>query len=133
MHSPSSGIRFAEAQKLLNYGFSNFTNISFGKKNDIVGIVKVQKGITSEVKAVLDEDASLFIEKSKSSQVTQNITFNDTVDAPIEKGKIIGQITYSIENNILKTINIVVDQEVEKLNFINMTTNLYNNWFKLLR
>ena len=36
MHSPSSEIRFAEAQKLLNYGFSNFTNISFGKKDDIV-------------------------------------------------------------------------------------------------
>lgn len=36
MHSPSGDIRFAEAQKLLNYGFSNFTNISFGKKGDIV-------------------------------------------------------------------------------------------------
>ena len=36
MHSPSGDIRFAEAQKLLNYGFSNFTNISFGKKDDIV-------------------------------------------------------------------------------------------------
>ena len=36
MHSPSSDIRFAEAQKLLNYGFSNFTNISFGNKDDII-------------------------------------------------------------------------------------------------
>lgn len=36
MHSPSSDIRFSEAQKLLNYGFSNFTNISLGKKGDIV-------------------------------------------------------------------------------------------------
>ncbi len=36
MHSPSSDIRFAEAQKLLNFGFSNFTNISFGDKGDNV-------------------------------------------------------------------------------------------------
>lgn len=36
MHSPSTDIRFGEAQKLLNYGFSNFTNISFGTKGDIV-------------------------------------------------------------------------------------------------
>ena len=36
MHSPSSDIRFQEAQKLLNYGFSNFTNITFGHKDDIV-------------------------------------------------------------------------------------------------
>ena len=133
MHSPSSDIRFAEAQKLLNYGFSNFTNISFGKKDDIVGIVKVQKGIASEVKGILEEDASLFIEKSKSSQVTQNISFSDTVEAPIEKGAILGQVTYSVGDNVVKTVNVVADQSVEKLNFINMTTNLFNNWFRLMR
>lgn len=36
MHSPSGDIRFQEAQKLLNFGFSNFTNVSFGDKNDVV-------------------------------------------------------------------------------------------------
>ncbi len=36
MHSPSTDIRFQEAQKLLNYGFSNFTNITFGTKDDVV-------------------------------------------------------------------------------------------------
>ena len=36
MHSPSTDIRFGEAQKLLNYGFSNFTNIKFGTKDDVV-------------------------------------------------------------------------------------------------
>lgn len=133
MHSPSSDIRFAEAQKLLNYGFSNFTNISFGKKDDIVGIVKVEKGLKSEIKAILEEDASLFIEKSKSSQVVQNITFSDTVEAPIEKGSVIGQVTYSVGDNVVKTVNVVANESVEKINLINMTTNLYNNWFRLMR
>lgn len=36
MHSPSSPVRFSEAQKLLNFGFSNFTSISFGDKGDVV-------------------------------------------------------------------------------------------------
>lgn len=133
MHSPSSDNRFAEAQKLLNYGFSNFTNISFGKKDDIVGIVKVEKGLKSEIKAILEEDASLFIEKSKSSQVVQNISFSDTVEAPIEKGKVIGQVTYSVGDNVVKTVNVVANESVEKINLINMTTNLYNNWFRLMR
>jgi len=133
MHSPSSDIRFSEAQKLLNYGFSNFTNISFGKKDDIVGIVKVEKGLKSEIKAILEEDASLFIEKSKSSQVVQNITFRDTVEAPIEQGAIIGQVTYSVGDKVVKTVNVIANETVEKINLINMTTNLYNNWFRLMR
>lgn len=133
MHSPSSDIRFAEAQKLLNYGFANFTNISFGKKDDIVGIVKVQKGMSSEIKAVLEEDASLFIEKSKSSQVVQNISLSDTLEAPIEKGVVIGQVTYSVGDKVVKTVNVVANQKVEKLNFITMTTNLLNDWFRMMR
>ena len=133
MHSPSSDIRFSEAQKLLNYGFSNFTNISFGKKNDVVGIVKVEKGISNEIKAILEENAVLFIQKSKSSQVTQNITYKEIVNAPIKKGEILGQATYSIGDNVVKTVNIVANHSVEKLNLVNMSTDLINKWFKLLR
>lgn len=43
MHSPSSDTRFSEAQKLLNYGFANFTTISFGTKSDIVRKSKCSK------------------------------------------------------------------------------------------
>ena len=121
MHSPSSDTRFAEAQKLLNYGFSNFTNISFGHQGDTVGTVTVNKGVKNVINAVLQEDASLFIQKSKSSQVVQNITFNEKINAPINQGDVIGTATYSL------------DDQVKKLNLINMTTNLYDTWFNLVR
>ncbi len=133
MHSPSSDIRFSEAQKLLNYGFSNFTNISFGDKGDVVGTVAVEKGIVSQVDAVLEEDASLFMEKAKSSQVVQNISLEDSIEAPIEEGAVIGKITYSVNDEVVKEINIVANSEVKKLSLVNMTTSLYDHWFKLLR
>ena len=45
----------------------------------------------------------------------------------------IGEVTYSINDEIVKTVNIVASESVKKLNLVNMTTNLYNNWFKLMR
>ena len=89
MHSPSSDIRFSEAQKLLNFGFSNFTNVSFGDKGDNLGSLTVEKGVEPSVNAVLSENASFFIKKSKSSNVVQNVTFKENLEAPIEKGQII--------------------------------------------
>ena len=133
MHSPSSDIRFAEAQKLLNYGFANFTNISFGHKCDTVGAVTIDKGVKNVISAVLEEDASLFIPKSKSSQVVQNISYNEKIMAPINEGDIIGTATYSVDDEVIKSINIVASETVKKLNLINMTTNLYERWFNLLR
>ena len=133
MHSPSSDIRFSEAQKLLNYGFSNFTNISFGNKGDVIGKVSIQKGVLSEINAIMEDDSTLFIEKAKSSKVVQNISLNDRIEAPIEKGSVIGEITYSLDDKIIKKVNLVASETVSKLTLVNLTTTLYDTWFKLLR
>lgn len=95
--------------------------------------MSVQKGVTSSVNAVLSEDASFFIKKSKSSGVTQNVTFKDNLEAPINKGDVIGTVTYTLDNQVIKTINIVAEDSVKKINLINMTLNVCENWFKMLR
>lgn len=97
------------------------------------GNLTVQKGVTSSVNAVLSENASFFIKKSKSSQVTQSITFKDNLEAPINKGDVIGTVTYSLDNQVIKTINIVAEDSIRKINLINMTLNVYENWFKMMR
>ena len=133
MHSPSSDTRFNEAKKLLNYGFSNFTNIPFDHKGDVMGNIKVEKGVISQIDAVMQEDASFFIEKSQSSKIEQNVSFKETLEAPIEKGAVVGEVSYSVDGRIIKKINIVASESVKKFNIINMTTNLYYEWFNLLR
>ncbi len=57
MKAPSTKVRFAEAQKLLDYGFNNFTFEQFGKKDDVVKTVRVDKGVTSSVDAILSDNA----------------------------------------------------------------------------
>lgn len=104
-----------------------------GIKGIIFGSLNVQKGVTSSVNAVLSEDASFFIKKSKSSGVTQNVTFKENLEAPINKGDVIGTVTYTLDNQVIKTINIVAEDSVKKINLINMTLNVCENWFKMMR
>lgn len=103
------------------------------KKEILFGKVTVEKGVTSEIDALLEEDASFFIQKSKSSQIVQNISFKDTIEAPIEKGEVIGEVTYSLDDKVIKKVNVIASDTVKRLNLINMTTNVYNNWLNLLR
>lgn len=99
----------------------------------LFGKVTVEKGISSEINAILEQDASFFIEKSKSSQVTQNISFSEKLEAPIEEGQIIGEVTYLVDNQVIKKVNIIASDTVKKLDFMNMTLNLWDSWFNLLR
>ncbi len=65
MKAPSTKVRFSEATKLLDYGFSNFAYSSFGNAGDTVGNIFVEKGIKSEVKAILESSARCFSEKGR--------------------------------------------------------------------
>ena len=89
MKAPSTKIRFAEAQKLLDYGFNNFSFKSFGNKDSIIQTVAVNKGVKKCINAILEENAGTLIEKGKDSRISQSIEINDNIEAPIKKGDVI--------------------------------------------
>lgn len=89
MKAPSTKVRFAEAQKLLDYGFSKFSFKSFGNKDDVIQTVSVNKGVKNNVDLILEDNAGTLIEKGKESQVSQSIEINNNIEAPIKKGDIL--------------------------------------------
>ena len=133
MRGETSAIRFEEAQKLLDYGFSNFQYVECSKKDDIVRILNVDKGITATVDAILEEDSGCLIKKGKSKDITSNINLNDKISAPITKGQKLGEVTYSIDNEVIAKVNIVAKEDVKKLNLVNMSARVIENWFTLFR
>ncbi len=133
MRGETSAIRFEEAKKLLDYGFSNFEYIECSKKDSIIKKLNVDKGVMSNVDAILEEDSGALIPKGNSKNVTSNIVLNDTISAPIVKGQKLGEVTYSIDNEIISTVNVIAKEDVKKLNFANMSARVIENWFTLFR
>jgi len=86
MKAPSTKVRFAEAQKLLDYGFNKFSFKSFGNKDDIIQTVTINKGVKSTVDVILENNAGTLIEKGKESAISQSIEINENIYAPIHKG-----------------------------------------------
>ena len=133
MRGETSDIRFQEAKKLLDYGFSNFEYVEYAKKDDVVKSINVDKGILSNVDAILENDNGFLVPKGKSKNIVSNISLCDTISAPVYKSQILGEITYYLDENEISKINIVAKEDVKKLNLINMSTRIIENWFKLMR
>jgi len=96
MKAPSTKVRFAEAQKLLDYGFNTFSFKQFGKQGDIVRNVEVDKGVISNVDIIFEENAGTLIEKGKDKDVEQSITIDENISAPIVAGQKLGEASYSL-------------------------------------
>lgn len=133
MKAPSTKVRFAEAQKLLDYGFNTFTFEQFGKKDDIVKNIHVTKGVRSSVDAILSDHAGLLMEKGKNKNIQQNLTLDETISAPITAGQKLGEISLILDGKTLSTIDIVAKNDVEKINLFTMTKKVIYSWIDLLR
>ena len=87
MRGETSKIRFAEAQKLLDYGFSNYQYALCGNKGDVIRDVKVNKGLTPTVELTLESDCGALIKKGRNKNITSNIKIGDNISAPIKQGE----------------------------------------------
>lgn len=133
MKAPTTKIRFAEATKLLDFGFSNYSYKEFGKTGDTVQSIVVNKGVTSCVDAVLENSCGALVKKGEDKNLEQNVTLENSISAPVVKGQKLGEVSYSINGEIVGSSNIIAGNDVKKISLWNMTTHLYENWYKLIR
>lgn len=133
MKGPTSQIRFSEATKLLDYGFSNFSFKQFAKKGDVLKEVEVSKGIQPTVKAVFDTDCGVLVEKGQESSVVQNVYFDENLSAPIQAGQKLGEVTYTLNDKVISECDIVASESIEKINIFTMGKNILWQWLSCLR
>ena len=133
MKAPSTKIRFSEAQKLLDYGFNNYSYKEFAKKDDIVKSVNVTKGVECTLNAVFESNSGILIKKGQEKNVSQSVSIDENLSAPISKGQKIGEAIFSLDGKVVGTCNIVADRDILKDTFGNVLFNIYKKWFCLLR
>ena len=133
LKAPTPAIRFSNAQKLLDYGFSNYTVTSFGQKGDVIKSVEIKKGTASSVDAILENDAEVLMSNGSSKDITQEIKLDDTFTAPILEGQKLGEVEFSINGNVVSTVNLVANKSSDKLSFGSIIKFVMNKWFNMLR
>ena len=133
LKAPTPAIRFSNAQKLLDYGFSNYTVTSFGQKGDVIKSVEIKKGTASSIDAILENDAEVLMSNGSSKDITQEIKLDDTFTAPILEGQKLGEVEFSINGNVVSTVNLVANKSSDKLSFGSIIKFVMNKWFNMLR
>lgn len=131
MKAPTTKDRFQDATKLLDYGFANYSYKILGKKDDIVKTVSVSKGVSSSVDAVLEYDSGTLLQKGFDTDIVQNLNIPDTISAPVKKGDKLGEVVYTLNGETISTIDVVSKEDIEKIDFFNMTKHVFNRWLNM--
>lgn len=133
MRAPSTKVRFSDAQKLLDYGFNQYSYSQLAKKGNILTQLPVSKGVNSSVNAVFGEDAGSLLKKGNSRNIEQVVSLPESINAHIRKGEELGKVDYILEGQTICSVPIVADEDVKQINLSNMMEFVFFNWFRLLR
>ena len=114
MSAPSSNDRFANAKKLLDYGFANYKYICVSpEKKEYPAIVKDANEPT--VNLVPSGNLSLLFKKGNSQEITQEPQIDENITAPVKKGQKLGKIIVSSDNVQLGSIDLICSENLDKI------------------
>ena len=122
MGAESRDIRNAAATKLLDWGFANYA--VYNHASEILEGVKVSGGTKNSLIAECQEFSSV-VEKNKISCVEYKLDIPDEVSAPIKKGDVIGNVTFTLDGTEIGKVDVVATEDVERIGFFEI-------WLRIL-
>lgn len=126
---PDSNTRFAEARKMLDYGFANFESVLVNSKGEEVQSVEVKKGLKTSVKAIYKDDVNLLLKKGEKGKIDRVVKLENSIMAPIKAGQTIGLVKYMVEGNEVGNTELVAASDVQKASFIKLFYRMVTEWF----
>ena len=133
LKGPTSQIRFSEAKKLLDYGFSNYAFTKTSTAGEFVQSVDVQKGTKNSVNLVYESDSGALVKKTEKDNITSEIQINENISAPINAGDVLGSVKYYLNEQEIASVNLVAENSVDKITIMNLFSMITERWINLFR
>lgn len=124
MGAPTSKERFADASKLLDYGFSNYAISNSLVTEEELSDIRVQKGTQNTLGIGMSQDFNMLLKKSDINKIEKKITLPDSVRAPIHENDKVGEVEFFIDGESIGKSDIVAKQNVDGLGPIGMFKRL---------
>jgi D-alanyl-D-alanine carboxypeptidase (penicillin-binding protein 5/6) len=113
----NSEARFEGAKAMLNWGFSNLSTVVPALDEKLITDVGVRFGKKSSLKPVVPEFEPVLTEKGTADLIEQQVELPIDVEAPVEKGQILGKIVFTLNGEKVGEYALTADERIDRINF----------------
>ncbi len=119
--------RAEQAQSLLNYGFRFFRTQSLLTGNKPIAQAQVYQGKSSKLPIGVEKDLVVTLPQNQTQPITTALTLNGDLRAPITRGQVVGDLTISLNNQVIAKTPIVALEAVDRAGI----WGRFTGWLKL--
>ncbi|MDE6775158.1 MAG: serine hydrolase [Ruminococcus sp.] len=129
LNAPDSDTSFKEARQLIKKGFSNYKVTATMFPDEMLMPVKVRSGRETAVEISLRRQSRLVIPKNVA-ELSTAVVIPEYLNAPVKQGQVIGTAAFYSEKNQVCEIDIIAENDVEKLDFLYVFKEMLLNLLK---
>lgn len=124
MAAPDYKVRFADAMKMLQYGFS-VSKVYTDEKQDDLPMADVIGGVEKQVPVAYEKQFTfLDVNGRDLSQISKEIRIHEEHYAPLVAGDVAGEAIYFLDGQKIGSVNILYEEDVKKAK--------YGDYFKMI-
>ncbi len=117
MGTKSMQERASQTRAILNWGFSNFENTTLRTAAQSLATTPVWFGKQSSVSVGLAENMAVTLPRGQGANVKTQLVVNPSINAPIQKGQVIGKLVATLDGKMLTEKPLVALEAVEEAGF----------------
>lgn len=110
--------RGSESERLLEWGFREFSNVSLFKAGDMVESAEVWLGDKKRVPLVIDEDLTVTVPRNARKDMKVSVVYDGPVPAPIVAGDRVADLVISSPGLEDRVIPLKAAESVNRLGFV---------------
>lgn len=127
----TEAIRTEESLRLLNWGFQNFDTIAmFEDKNSKSLEARIWEGVSEKINLRPRDPLWLSVPRGRAGDVKLVIERIEPLIAPLYKDQIIGILQFGIDNQILKTVKLRIQNNVNRAGLFGRVKDMIRRWFE---
>ncbi|HHW67879.1 D-alanyl-D-alanine carboxypeptidase [Defluviitalea raffinosedens] len=125
--------KWVDTKRIMNYGFQNYKKVCLLEKNKLLKTIPVERAKETSVSLYSDKTIVSVLNEEEKSKVQIKIDVPQSVEAPVTKGQEIGRAKVILGDEILGTVSLVADRDIERHDFPACIKKVLNNWLRLTK
>ena len=113
--SSSEKQRIVDNRRLLDYGFRYFRTKKVLSSMELLAEEQIWGGEKESLSLLSSQDVYFTLPLRDFQNIKSNIVLDDYLQAPIAKDQRVGKLEFSLNNKVIKSIDIVSSEEVDSL------------------
>lgn len=125
MASPSGKTRVSDSIALLNYGYG-ICSLYHDNNMPSIDVIPIKGGIRSDISVEYSSQMNyLFTDKYDASLIESHAEYLEDLEAPVQKGDVVGQLTYTYGGKFMDSVDIIASESIKKAGYGDYMNSLW--------